>query len=94
MKKFLQELGFGKDNYLLFVDSQSVIHLGKNPTFYSRSKHIGVRYHWIHDALDTKLLVMEKVHIDDNGAYMMTKALPRGKFEVYCEIADLAVIST
>jgi len=40
--------------------------------------------------LDAKLLVLEKVHIDDNGANMMTEALPRGKFE----IVGLAVIST
>ena len=94
MKKFLQELGFRQDNYSLFVDSQSVIHLGKNPTFHSRSKHIDVRYHWIRDALDAKLLELEKVHTIDNGADMMTKALPRRKFEVCCEIANLAVIST
>jgi len=94
LKKFLQELGFRQDNYSLFVDSQSAIHLGKNPTFHSRSKHIDVRYHWICDALDAKLLELEKVHTDDNGADMMTKALPRAKFEVCCEIVDLAVIST
>jgi len=93
LKKFLQELGFRQDNYSLFVDSQSVIHLGKNPTFHSRSKHIDVRYHWIRDALDAKLLELEKVHTIDNGADMMTKALPRRKFEVCCEIANLAVIS-
>ena len=81
------------NNYPLFMDNQSVIHLGKNPTFHSRSKHINVRYHWIRDALDAKLLELEKVHIDDNGAHMMTKALPRGKFEVCCEIASLAVNS-
>ena len=85
LKKFLQELGFRQDKYSLSVDSQSVIHLGKNPTFYSRFKHI-VRYHWIRDALDAKLLELEKVHTDDNGADMMTKALPRGKFEVCCEM--------
>ena len=56
LKKFLQELGFRQDNYSLFVDSQSAIHLGKNPAFHSRSKHIDVRYHWIRDALDAKLL--------------------------------------
>ena len=53
-----------------------------------------MRYHWIRDALDAKLLELAKIHTDDNGADMMTKALPRGKFEVCCEIADLAVIST
>ena len=56
VKKFLQELGVVQDKYLLFVDSQSVIYLGKNSTFHSRSKHIDMRYHWIRDALDAKLL--------------------------------------
>ena len=94
VKKFLQELGFDHDKYLLLCDSQSAIHLGKNPTFHSRSKHIDVRYHWIRDVLDARLLELAKVHTDDNGADMMTKALPRGKFEACCEIAGLAVIST
>ena len=47
-----------------------------------------MRYHWIRDA---KLLELAKIHTDDNDADMMTKALPRGKFEVCCEIAGLAV---
>jgi len=33
LKKFLQELGFVQNNYPLFVDSQSVIHLGKKSNF-------------------------------------------------------------
>ena len=94
LKKFFQELGFGQYNYSLFVDSQSVIHLGKNQTFHSRSRHIVVRYHWIRDALDAKQFALEKVHTDDNGANMMTKAFSKAKFEVCCEITDLAVIST
>ena len=93
MKKLLQELGFVQDNYPFFVESQSVIHLGKNPTFHSRSKDNDVRYHWIHDALDAKLLALEKVHTNDIGVDTMIEAFPRGKFEVCCEIADFAVIS-
>ncbi|RDY05383.1 hypothetical protein CR513_10798, partial [Mucuna pruriens] len=49
------------------------VHLGKNSTFHSRSKHIDVRYHWIRDTLDAKLLELAKVHTDDNGADIMTK---------------------
>jgi len=66
VKKFLQELSFVQDKYLLFCDSQSVIHLGKNLTFHSRSKHIDVRYHWICDALEARLLELAKVHTDNN----------------------------
>ncbi|RDY10806.1 hypothetical protein CR513_04607, partial [Mucuna pruriens] len=61
------------------MDLESAIHLGKNSNFHSRSKHIDVRYHWIRDALDAQLLELAKVHTDDNGADMVTKALPRGK---------------
>ena len=76
MKKFLKEFDFVQDKYVLFVDSQNVIHLGKNLTFHNRFKHIDVRYHWIRDILDAKLLELAKVHTDDNGYDMMTKALP------------------
>ncbi|RDX72100.1 hypothetical protein CR513_48465, partial [Mucuna pruriens] len=50
------------------------------------SKHIDVRYHWIRDALDAKVLELAKVHTDDNGAHMMTKAC--------CEIVRLAITFT
>lgn len=76
-----------------FGDSQSVIYLGKNPTFHYRSKHIDVRYYLIYDALDDKLLELDKFHIEDNGVDMMIKALPRKKIEACSEIAELAVTS-
>ncbi|RDX83891.1 hypothetical protein CR513_35144, partial [Mucuna pruriens] len=94
VKIFLQELGFIQDKYLLFCDSQSAIHLGKNSTFHYRFMHIDVRYHWIHDALNVKLLELAKVHTDDNGVDMMTRVVSRGKFEVCCKIAGLVITST
>jgi len=79
MKKFMQELGQNQESYVLYCDSQSAIHLSKNSTYHSRSKHIAVRYHWIHDMLENNLLQIEKIHTNDNGADMMTKALPKEK---------------
>jgi len=80
-KRFVQELIFQEQRYVLFCDSQSVIYLGKNPTFHGRSKHIDVRYHWIRDILDSKLLELEKIHTNDNGSDMLPKTLPKEKFE-------------
>ena len=34
-----------------------------------------MRYHWIRDALDAKLLELAKIHIDDNGVDMMIMVL-------------------
>jgi hypothetical protein len=89
MKKFLQELGFKQQQYVLFCDNQSTIHLAKNSPFHSRSKHIDVRYHWIRDTLNDKLLALEIIHIDDNGSDMLTKALAREKLEICCSIAGM-----
>ena len=44
--------------------------------------------------LDSKLLELEKIHTDDNGADMMTKALPREKLEACFLIAGMARAST
>ncbi|KAF9670809.1 hypothetical protein SADUNF_Sadunf13G0107300 [Salix dunnii] len=53
----------------------------KHPTFHSRSKHIEVRYQWIQDVMEMKSFVVEKIHTDDNASDMMTKPLPREKFQ-------------
>lgn len=94
MKKFLEELGFKQKRYVIFCDNQSAIHLGKNSSFHSRSKHIDVRYNWIRDVLDEKLLELEKIHTDHNGSDMMTKTLPREKLEHCHLIAGMVNPST
>lgn len=42
-----------------------------------------MRYHWIRKVLDSRLLTLEKVHTDDNGADMLTKPLPKEKL-LFC----------
>ncbi|RDY02457.1 hypothetical protein CR513_14075, partial [Mucuna pruriens] len=90
------------DNFiilLLYVDDmliigKSVSKIDKLKKQLSESKHIDVRYNWIRDPLDAKLLELAKVHTHDNGVDMMIKALPREKFEVYCEIVGLVISMT
>ena len=76
------------------MGQSSAIHLAKNFTFHAKSKHIDVRYHWIRDVLDAKSIALEKIHTNDNGAGMITKALLRGKLEIFLEIAGMAITST
>ena len=66
MKNLLHELGHVQERYVLHCGNQSAIHLAKNPTFHSQTKHIGYRYHWIRNALEDEELQLEKAHTDDN----------------------------
>ena len=94
LKKFLQELGLKQERYVLHCDSKSAIHLSKNSSFHSRSKHIDVRYHWIRDVLNDKLLQLEKVHTDENTSDMLAKALTKNKHEKCQFLAGMAESST
>jgi ATP-binding cassette subfamily B (MDR/TAP) protein 1 len=87
LKRLACELGFKQDKYVLFCDNQSAIHLSKNASFHSRSKHIEVCYHWIRNVLSSKQLKLEKVHTDDNGADMLTKVVTRAKLDVCRQLA-------
>ncbi|KAJ4716959.1 Retrovirus-related Pol polyprotein from transposon TNT 1-94 [Melia azedarach] len=94
MKRFLQELDFKQQQYVVFCDNQSAIHLSKNSSFHAKSKHIDVRYHWLRDALNDNMFELEKIHTDHNASDMLTKTLPREKLEVCCSIAGLTNLST
>jgi hypothetical protein len=89
MKRFLKELGLEQDKYLVYCGSQSVIHLAKNPSFHSKSKHIDIRYHWIQDVFEKNLLHLAKISINDNGADMLTKALSMEKQNTCRQLADM-----
>ena len=45
MKDFIGELGIRQEEYRLYCDSQSAIHLAMNAAYHSRTKHIQRRYH-------------------------------------------------
>lgn len=81
--KASSRLDFEQEGYALTYDNQSAIHLSKNPTFQSQSKHIDMQYNWIHDVLNEKLLQLVKVLTNENGSDMMTKTLPKEK-HVFC----------
>ena len=68
-----------------------VLHISKNYTFYSHSKHIDVCYHWKQEVLADKFLQPKKGYTDENQSDMMTKELPTKKFENCCKSAGVMV---
>ena len=57
MKDFIGELGIRQEEYRLYCDSQSAIHLAKNAAYHSRTKHIQRRGSGVRKSLSLGLFV-------------------------------------
>jgi hypothetical protein len=64
----------------LLVDNQSVIVLSKNLVFHERSKHIDVRYHYIHECIDEGRIIIDYTTTEKELTDILTKALGRVRF--------------
>ena len=49
LKTFLEELGKKQVDYSLHCDNESAVKLAKNPVYHGKTKHIGMRYHFVED---------------------------------------------
>ncbi|GKB09483.1 hypothetical protein Tco_0837795, partial [Tanacetum coccineum] len=68
------DYGFNFMNTKIHIDNESTICIVKNPVFYSKTKHIKIRHHFIRDAFEKKLIQVLKIHTDNNVAGLLTKA--------------------
>ncbi|KAG8503622.1 hypothetical protein CXB51_001566 [Gossypium anomalum] len=73
----------------IFCDSQSVIFLTKDQIFHERTKHIDVRYHFVHDIIARGDIIVSKISTHENLADMMTKSLLITKFEHCLDLVDV-----
>ena len=75
--------------YIVYFDSQSTIDLSKNFMYDARKKHIDVRYHWIREKVENESFHGKKIHTSENLADMLTKIIPKDKFELCKELVGM-----
>jgi len=75
----------------LYSDSYIAIHLARNFAFYSKTKHIQLKYHFIQSALEDGQLKLEKIHTSQNPIDMLTKVVTREKLIIYSVSIGLQV---
>ena len=80
LARLVRDLGIAVEIPTLHYDSQSTILLAKNSIFHTKTKNIEVKYHFIREMLEDKLMKLMKVHTDDNPIDLLTKALSPEQF--------------
>ncbi|KAI3784197.1 hypothetical protein L1987_43291 [Smallanthus sonchifolius] len=77
----LRDYGLNFTGTPMFIDNNATMSITNNPVKHSKTKHIEIRYHFIRDCVDKKLIELVKVHTDDNFADLFTKAFDGTRFE-------------
>ena len=73
------------DETTILCDNQSCIKLLENPVFHDKSKHIKIKYHFIHDMVMKGAVKLDYIATDEHVADVLTKPLAREKFEYFRE---------
>ncbi|GJT08859.1 retrovirus-related pol polyprotein from transposon TNT 1-94 [Tanacetum coccineum] len=81
MRSQLTNYEFDYNKIPLYSDSQSAIALSCNTVQHSRTKHIDVRYHFIKEQVENKVVKLYFVKTDYQLANIFTKAFVRERFE-------------
>ncbi|KAH9794327.1 hypothetical protein KPL71_004856 [Citrus sinensis] len=80
IQKLLEELRHKQQKILVFCDSQSALHIARNPAFHSKTKHIGVQYHFVREIVEDGSVDLQKIHTKENLADVLTKPINTDNF--------------
>lgn len=79
--RLLKDLGIDKlEPVILHCDSQSTIHIAKNPVFHDRTKHIEIDCHFTRDKVLEGLIKLSYLPTQNQLADILTKVLPSSHF--------------
>ena len=67
----------------IYGDNQGSLDVVRNPVKHNRTKHIDIRYHFIRELYQSQIITVDHVGTEENIADVMTKAVPRHKYEKF-----------
>ena len=86
MKKLLSDYGISQNTMVVYCDHSNAIDISKNPIQHSTTKHIKIRYHFIRDLVERKIVALEYISTECQNADIFTKPLDRSKFETLRQV--------
>ncbi|GJS00185.1 retrovirus-related pol polyprotein from transposon TNT 1-94 [Tanacetum coccineum] len=94
MRSQLTDYGFKFNKIPLYCDNKSAIALCYNSVQHSRSKHIDVRYHFIKEQVENRVVELYFVRTEYQLVDIFTKALPRERFNFLVEKLGMKSMSS
>ena len=74
---------------VVYCDNSSAIDISKNPIQHSKTKLIEIRYHFIRDLVERKIVALEYIPTECQNANIFTKPLDRSKFETLRQVIGM-----
>lgn len=87
LRRILEDIGEKQEEgTILYCDNKSAIAIAKNPVNHDRTKHISIKYHFIREAIGKKEVQLQYCRSNEQLADLLTKALPKEKFNCLREL--------
>ena len=81
IKKVLTDYGISQDTMVVYCDNSNAIDISKNSVQHSKTKHLEIRYHFIRNLVERKIVCIEYIPTERQNADIFTKPFDRSKFE-------------
>jgi hypothetical protein len=83
MKTLLGDYRFSQGTMIISCDNTSAINISKNPVQHSRTKHIDIKHHFLHDLVESEVVSLSFIPIENQLADILTKPLDGSRFESF-----------
>ena len=74
---------YNQVKFPLYTDNNSILALIKNPVFYERTKYILVKYYYIRQLIEERVLDLVYINTKDQKSNGLTKLLNKNKFKEF-----------
>ena len=71
---------------VVYCDNSSAINISKNSIQHSKTKHIEIRYHFIRDLVERKIVALDYIPTKCQNADIFTKPLNKSKFKTLHQV--------
>ena len=91
LKSLLNEVGISLSTApIIWSDNLSATYMTANPIFHSRTKHMEIDFHFVRDLVKNKHLFVRYIGTDHQIADVLTKPLPKSRFQFFRDKLYLA----